>query len=168
MRIGYAVVLLSLCVTPLSAQRANLRFAAGQDSTAPRPTWPVARIAKWSTLLASTGAVAYGFTQNRTADREYQEIEQLCHDTPETCTVTGDGHYTDAGLEARYQSVVRRDDRAQMALLAGQVGIAASVLLFILDLPENTTPEDIPYDPRPIRFGARAQQMTVGVYLSVP
>ena len=48
-----------------------------------------------------------------------------------------------------------RDDRARLALLGGQLGILASVVMFIIDLPDRETPEDIPYDPKPIRFGLR-------------
>ena len=160
-----------LCVvssTPLMAQRAQQRFDVRQDTVVNQPSWSPLRIAKWTTLLASTGAAVYGFTQNRVADREYEDIERLCQNEPITCALKpGSSEYADPALESRYQSVVDRDDRAQLALLAGQVGLAATVLMFILDLPNNTTPEDIPYEPRRIRLGVRAGEVNVGVAIQV-
>lgn len=151
------------------AQRAPSRLEAHADSAlALRAGWSPVRLAKWSTLFAATGAAVYGFTQNRTADREYEDIERLCEETPTQCaTKPGSSEYADPALESRYQRVVQRDDRAKLALLAGQVGLAASVLLFIMDLPEGSTPDDIPYDPRPLRFGVRADQLQLSLHLAV-
>ena len=111
---------------------------------------------------------SYGVdSENRSADRAYEDIERLCLDTPEACKRRLDNDaYEDAALEARYQDVVKRDDRARFALLAGQVGIAASVLLFILDLPGHPAAEDIPYNPRPLRLGLdRTGAIHVGLRL---
>lgn len=121
------------------------------------------RAAKWATLVSSVTAVTYGFSQSRSADRDYEEIEQLCVDAPASCARASSGTvYADANLEARYQDVVRKDDHARLALLAGQIGIAASVVLFILDLPARATPEDVPYNPHPLRFGLVADQVQLG------
>jgi hypothetical protein len=110
-------------------------------------------VAKWSTLLVSTGAAAYGFNQNRVADREYEELEQICFGNPALCErEPGTDRYVDAAMESRYQEIVDRDDRARLALLAGQLGLIASIAMFIFDLPDKSTPEDIPYDPKPLRF----------------
>ncbi|MGQ0562618.1 MAG: hypothetical protein ACT443_12180 [Gemmatimonadota bacterium] len=152
---------------PACAQRAPVRFESAQDTVREVRGWSVTRVAKWSTLVASAGAATYGFTQNRAADREYEQIERLCEATPNACMRGPDDAYADAALEARYQNVLRRDDRAQLALLAGQIGLILSVLLFIVDLPEGTTPDDIPYDPRPLRLGVRADQLELGIQLPV-
>lgn len=164
------LVLALLCMAaPASAQRAPRRMESGRDTVRAAPGgWSVMRVAKWSTALASAGAAAYGFMENRSADREYEDIERVCEDSPAACaTAANGGTYSDAALEARYQNVLRRDDRAQFALLAGQVGLAASVLLFILDLPEGATPDDIPYDPRPLRLDMRAGKLELGVELPI-
>ena len=153
-----AIGALSTLASPAIAQRAEQRFEEQQDTIAPlRGGWSVVRIAKWGTLLASAGTLAYGFNQNRLADREYEDIERLCQSSPVACENRPDSDaYADPALESRYQDVVRRDDRARLALLAGQVGLAASVLLFILDLSEGSLPHDIPYDPRPLRVSVGA------------
>lgn len=113
------------------------------------------KIAKWSTLAGSAAAVGYGIAANRMADREYDEIERACGETPERCARLHDGAYADAQLDARYRDVVRMDDRAKLSLTAGQIGLAASVVLFILDLPRDAGTEDIPYEPGRLRIGPR-------------
>jgi hypothetical protein len=35
----------------------------------------------------------------------------------------------------------------------GQIGVAASVVLFIIDLRQDSAPENIPYDPRRFEVG---------------
>lgn len=150
------MIVFGLLVWPAAAfaQLTEQRFAT-QDTVRgeSRASWRALRVSKWATLLASAGAAGYGFTQNRAADREYEELERDCADAPLACVRSPDSDsYADAALESRYQRIVERDDRARVALLAGQVGVIASVVLFILDLPENTTPDDIPYDPKPLGF----------------
>jgi hypothetical protein len=169
MRLSLAVLMVCCVSAPAFAQRAPMRIEAAQDTVREaRGGWSVIRVAKWSAALASAGAAAYGFMENRAADREYEDIERACEAAPLACaTTTEGGTYADPALETRYQSVLQRDDRAQVALLAGQIGLAASVLLFILDLPEGTTPDDIPYEPRPLRLGLRAGQVQLAVQLPV-
>lgn len=153
-----ALLILALCCLPvatLDAQEITDRFPA-QDSgrVDVRYPWRPLRIAKWTTLLASGGLAAYGFSQNRIADGEYEDLERECDAFPPACVkVPGGEAYADAALEARYQKIVNRDDRARVALLAGQLGILASVVMFIVDLPDHEEPEDIPYEPKPIRIG---------------
>lgn len=143
-----------------AGQTLRQRFEPQDTVREIRTGWTAKRAAKWGTLLASTGAVVYGFAENRNADRAYEDIERLCANSPAQCaTAAGTDRYLDAELEARYQNVLKRDDRAKVALIAGQVGLAASVLLFILDLPASTTPDDIPYEPRPLQLGIRADQL---------
>jgi hypothetical protein len=159
----------AMMAAPCLAQRAPARFATSQDSVrVVRDGWTPIRIVKWTTALASAGTVAYGFVQNRDADREYEEIELMCKNDITLCaTNPGSNEYADPALEARYNAVLERDERAQLALLAGQIGLAASVLLFILDLPEGTTTDDIPYDPSPLRLGMRAEQVELAIHLRI-
>ena len=167
-RLVYAFLLSATVSSPLLAQRTQVRFETSRDTAVNEPGWSALRVAKWTSLLASTGAAVYGFTQNRVADREYEDIERLCQDEPLSClTVPGTDQYADPALESRYQSVLQRDDRARLALLAGQVGLAATVLMFILDLPNNSTPADIPYDPRPLRVGVSNGQVLLGLSILI-
>ena len=111
------------------------------------------RVAKWSTLTLSTGSLMYGYFQNRAADRDYADIERLCQNNPLSCARLNDtGPYADAALESRYQGVLRRDDRAKFALIAGEVGLLTSLALFIIDLPSGSTTKTIPYNPKALRL----------------
>src|SRR5688500_8377476 len=159
----------AIMASPCFAQHAPMRLGAGQDSArVVRDGWTAIRVVKWTTALASAGTVAYGFVQNWDADREYQEIELMCKNEITLCATKPDSdEYADPALEARYNAVLERDERAQLALMAGQVGLAASVLLFILDLPKGTTTNDIPYDPSPLRLGMRAEQVALALHLRI-
>jgi hypothetical protein len=139
----------------LHAQRSTTVFQLEQDTTQDvRSAWRPMRIVKWTSLIASTGAAAYGFSQNRVADREYEQLERDCEAAPFSCAKASEsGPYLDTALEQKYQRILERDEDAKVALLAGQIGIAASVIMFIIDLPDRDDPEDIPYEPRPVRFG---------------
>jgi hypothetical protein len=157
-RVRYSVMIVLatlVAAADAQAQRASDAFRAVQDTARDaRPALRPMRVAKWATFLASTGAAAYGFTQNRVADRDYEELERECDDAPASCTkASGSEAYLNPALEQRYQRILDRDETAKVALLAGQIGIAASVIMFIVDLPDREEPEDIPYEPKPMRFG---------------
>ncbi len=120
--------------------------------TGARRSGPVIRVTKWTTLALSVGAAAYGFSENRTADRDYQALEERCKADPFNCIRrTGDA-YADAEMERIYQNVRTSDRHARTALLASQIGIAASVALFIIDLRDNRPPDNIPYEPRALQL----------------
>lgn len=126
--------------------------------------WTPVRVAKWSTLGASTSALIYGFTQNRSADREYASIERMCSDNPGSCARADNSDvFADAALEQRYQKVLRRDDRARTALVAGQLGLLASLALFIIDLPGSATPKTVPYNPKAVRFRFGFHELNEGI-----
>ena len=168
--LGCTLIMLAMPAALLGQQR-EARFALQETEaeSAQLDLRPI-RIAKWATLMAAAGAAGYGFAENRRADREYEDIERECGTAPALCTMDpATGSYTNMEMEQRYQRVTERDDRARVALLAGQIGIAASVIMFIIDLPGTSTPDDIPYEPRPLRFGLGGEGRThVGFHLVLP
>lgn len=138
--------------------------AIAQERTAPRLNQaeqdtlvvrnPLIRVGKWAALAASAGLLVYGISTNDEADDRYSALEHICIDTPTRCErVPGSGALTDADLEREYQDIVSLDDRARLSLAAGQIGVLASVALFILDLPRRATGKDIPYTPPRFRAG---------------
>lgn len=114
------------------------------------------RVAKWSTLALTTGAAAYGFSANRMADADYASLEQSCQDQRLVCARRTGAAYADADLERRYQNVLSMDNRARTALIASQVGVAATVVMFVIDLRHNRPPKDIPYKPRALELMPRS------------
>jgi hypothetical protein len=106
-------------------------------------------IAKWSTLIVSAGVGGYGFVTNDRAERAYVDLEQRCFASPEEiCRERNpDGSFVDAELEREFQEVLRMDRRARAALVAAQVGVVATVVLFIMDMGGNGLPDTIPFTP---------------------
>lgn len=155
MRYGLLLLLAALVPAPaLHAQRVDNSLRMQDTTREIRSSWRPMRIVKWTALLASAGAAGYGFAQNRVADEDYEQLEMECEESPVSCAkLSTSDNYADPALEQRYQRILKRDENARTALLAGQIGIAASVILFIIDLPSRESPEDIPYEPKPVRFG---------------
>ncbi|MBI4410438.1 MAG: hypothetical protein HY561_12065 [Gemmatimonadetes bacterium] len=151
--VGFLIIAgLLATVSPASAQRLESRFPAQPEAPAERiggpSAWRPLRVTKWSTLALSAASAGYGFITNHRADQRFQRIEELCRQESDRCEQGPGGAYLDPDLEAQYQEVVRLDDRARIALVASQIGVAASVILFILDMREESTPPNIPYEPK--------------------
>lgn len=132
--------------------------AAGAAQEAVRQPEPASlrpvRVAKWALLLGGAGAAVYGLQQNQQADDAYAELERMCAAAPDTCRQRGPGGaYVDAGLEQQYQRVRDSDGRARSALIAGQAGLAASAVLFIIDLRNTRPPRNIPFEPSRLELG---------------
>lgn len=154
MRAALAMVLLA---GPGAAAAQNPQPAAPvvPDTTfTAQRSWSALRIAKWTLAAAAAAAAGYGYYENRRADDRFERLEQTCVAEPERCDATlPDGSYADAELEAEFQAIRAMDRRARTGLLAGQIGVAASVVLFIIDLRQDSAPENIPYDPRRFEVG---------------
>ncbi|MBI4545269.1 MAG: hypothetical protein HY703_08745 [Gemmatimonadetes bacterium] len=161
-------LLMTLCCTAMlllpAAGAAQQRAQRFEPENRAEKSWsrrvggvPPLRFAKWATVAASVASAAYGFSVQHDSDEKFRALEARCQQQPQKCSQRlPDERYQDPELEAMYQDVVRLDRRARMALLASQVGVAASVLLFILDLREESTPPNIPYDPERFQIQPRA------------
>jgi hypothetical protein len=128
---------------------------ASEQQLQPSP-WRALRIGKWATLTGAAGAAAWGFVTNGRAEDRFRGLELACESQPAICRDRlPDGSYRDAALEQMYQDVLRLDRRARIGLIAGQVGIATSVLLFLLDLDNERRPADIPFAPARLEVAPR-------------
>ena len=125
------------------------------------------RAAKWTTLAGSAGAAVYGFIMNRRADDGYAELERLCEADRANCENRINGVYADPDMERRYRDVIGLDGKARNALVASQVGVAATVLLFIYDLRSPSSPRGIPYEPRSLQV-APAHDGGVQLRMTLP
>jgi hypothetical protein len=152
-----AALLVAGPVTKVAAQGA----AAGPpvvrfDSANVRHSSTLLRVSKWAMLGTTVGAAAYGFSTNRTADHDYAALEQMCVADRENCLRRTGEAYTDAQMEQRYQDVKSLDRKARYALLGTQVGVVATVALFVYDLRHARPPKDIPYTPRALDLVPRS------------
>lgn len=115
---------------------------------------PILRLAKWGAMAVSAGASVYGFHVHGQADDAFQELQDICDQQPDRCgSRHPDGSFADTDLEGRYQQVLDKDRSARTALILAQVGLATTVVLFILDLGGNEAPPDIPFEPPKIVVG---------------
>lgn len=139
----------------------------GSARSVERGGWTALRVAKWSTAAGAAGTALYGFVNNQRADDRFESLEQTCVSEPARCADRlPNGAYADAALEAEYQEARAIDRRARTALIIGQVGVAASVVLFIVDLRNSDAPADIPYEPRtldvmPARDGGLSLRLNI-------
>lgn len=125
--------------------------------------------AKWAALAVSGGAAVYGFSLNSQADDIFARLEDICDDDPDRCEPRNpDGSFADEELERLYADTLARDRQARTALIVSQLTLAASVVMFILDL-SNRPPDNIPYDP-PVAVDVRTAgtgQVTLGARVRV-
>ena len=141
------LIVAALLALPVQAQAQYATEQFAQDSVR-KPPSPAIRVGKWVTVATAAGAVAGGIAWNREADRRYEDLEQLCVGSPGRCTRrTPAGAFEDTELEQEYQDILRLDDRARVALIGGQLAIAARVALFIQDLPRGSATANQPYTP---------------------
>ena len=141
---------LLVAAEPVRAQRVETRF-----DDEPEGESLAVEIGKWSSGAIAIAAGAYAFAIQHDAEDRLEELELLCDQSPASCNVDGDGEYADPALENRYQDI-RKDYRNSRWLLLGAQALAAtSVVLFIIDLPRTSTPDNVPYDPPALRVGAR-------------
>ena len=158
--------------TPATAQQATQRFAPAEEAApnldGQRPL-TVAGVAKWLTPAGSVAAAGWGLWAHGRADDRYGELEARCVAEPERCSSRGEGGvFTDPALEAEYQDILELDRQTRWALVGSQVGVLASVALFILDMGQGDDgPTIIPFDPTALRVApARGGGVEVGVRLA--
>lgn len=152
---------LSILAAPLGAQQFRERFPAadieptGLEAPGHSAFRPL-RVAKWGSLAVALATAGVGLATHRNADKEYRALEKICAEDGARCRERRpDGAYADPELERRYQKVLDNDRAARLALLASQIGVAASVVFFILDLSPDGSPPNIPYEPQRFDVGAR-------------
>lgn len=133
--------------------------------------WHPLRIAKWSTLTAALGAAAYGLSASERANDRYDRMDEICAREPGRCAArNGAGGYADPELARLQEEGDRLDRRSRFGLIAGQAGLAASIVLFALDLrPEDSAP-NVPYEPARLRLepGPDGVRLTVRFALPAP
>lgn len=112
-----------------------------------------AGVAKWIGLGTTLGLGVLGFVAHRQAEDNFDRLEEICDSDPPRCRAfNADGSYADAELEALFQSVLDRDAAARVYLIGAQLGFAATVAFFIIDLKNGSAPENIPYEPKELRL----------------
>ena len=145
--LGAVILLVGVTASLAPATAAAQRSPNVPDSAALHRRYALARFGKWVTLGSAVASATYGVLANQDADNRYADLERTCLDEPFRCMRTTAGSYADPILESEYQRILKLDSRAHLALVAGEISLLASVLLFVVDLPKGKTADDIPYSP---------------------
>lgn len=111
--------------------------------TAGQPGW--VRHGKWLVLAGAVAATVAGVRAHESGDDTFETLRTFCG-TGAPCLLGSDGRYRDAQAERLYQEVLSHDRAARTWLTTGQVALAGSVVLFILDLRGRGRPENEPFN----------------------
>ncbi len=121
----------------------------GDDAQTPRP-WVIsfAEWAKWGTLASAVGLTTVAIFRNGDANEVFRGLNRFCAAAPDACFLGEDGRYVDAGAETLYEETLRLDRQARLWTVAGQLALAASGVLFLIDLVTGDDgPRNIPFAP---------------------
>ena len=141
-----------LIAAPLSGQEeATAAANEGQPWLVSVASW-----GKFATLGIAAGFLVLAAGEHSAAEDSYATLLARCQGDPSLCIVAGNGGYLDTASEALYQQTLDGDASARQWLLVSQVALAASALLWIVDLTKGGgDPENIPYVPLRVGFGPR-------------
>ena len=133
------------------------RATAQQQPAAPPPTTGIVRNGKWGAAALFVAATTIGFLEHNRADNAFDDLRTLCGNAVQ-CTIGPDGHYTDSAAEAQYQRIVAGDRAARSWFIGGQVALAGTAALFVIELLHARGAPNIPYSGfivKPTRDGTR-------------
>lgn len=146
--VGAAVVLLVL---------GGARPAAAQRDTG-GTSWIVrfSEYGKWVALGGAAGLTAIAISRNDDADVIFDGLVTFCRNAPEQCVRQANGTYVGADAERLYQETLRIDGQARVWMIAGQITLAASGAMFLIDLiTGDPGPKNIPFTPFEVVSGPR-------------
>jgi len=127
---------------------APVRLSAQLVDTVPKRTSFIIRYGKWAGLAASIGLGLKARDRNMLAESAYDQLNDRCFDTPESCITGPNGRYLDRTSETLYGRTVAYDKQASQFLIAAEVTFVASVALFVYDLTDRQDrPPNIPFAP---------------------
>lgn len=134
-------ILMAAGGAPLAAQQA--------DTTAHVPWYqPVSHWAKWPALAGAVGFTTLAILRHDDADRVFNGLLDYCRAASDQCRLNAQGTYVSSDAEALYQETLRIDRQARAWMLAGQVALAASGGMFLIDLISgHHGPNNIPFSP---------------------
>lgn len=151
LRVLALVIASFVSVTPAQAQRVETRF-----DDEPEGENTLVEIGKWTSGGLALAAGVWAFMTQHDAEDRYEALESYCLENAQVCAdVNEDGAYNDPALERRYQDIRGDYRNARWGLIGAHVLAATSVMLFIIDLPRTSAPDNVPYDPPALRIGAR-------------
>ncbi len=124
-------------------------------SPTPRPWYvTVSHWGKWPLLAGAIGFAAAAIAQKSDADAVYDRLQSMCRNASGDCIVDPDGTYVNPDAEALFQETLRLDGKARRWMLGGEVSLALSGGMFLIDLVAgHSEPRNIPFTPFEVYTG---------------
>ena len=147
-RAAPALLLALLAARPLAAQSDSGRAY----------TPPIVHYGKWGAAALFVGFTSLGVIEHNRANAAYDRLTSFCVNTG-PCTIGADGRYSNPAAESRYQDVVSGDRAARLWLVSGQVALAGTAALFIIELLKEHGTRNIPFNGLLLEPGRRETRM---------
>ena len=121
----------------------RLTAQSAADSGRAQPP-AIVHYGKWGAAALFAGLTSLGVLEHDRANSAFDRLTAFCLNVG-PCGIGPDGRYANPAAESRYQEVVRGDRAARAFLLSGQVALAGTAALFILDLMKEHGTPNIPF-----------------------
>lgn len=141
----------------LAALLAIPAVAAAQQPAPPPPVPSIVRHGKWGAAALFVAATGIGLLEHQSANNAFDDLRTMCGSSVQ-CTIGQDGRYADPVAEAQYQKIVSGDRAARSWFIGGQVALAGTAALFVIELLHSRGSTNIPYSGfivKPTRDGTR-------------
>ena len=136
-----------------------LLAAAARDARAQTDTTPprveaasftdgLVRYGRWVTAAGALALTLLSVQQHERAEDHWDQLNRICRYDNAACVVGPEGRYANPTAETEYQATLDYDRRARRRLLGGQIALAVTVGLFIVDVGRGGAgPDNIPLAP---------------------
>jgi len=157
------LVLALLVVTAARGARAQT------DTTPPRVasagfTDGLVRYGRWVTAAGALALTLLSVQQHERAEDHWDQLNRICRYDNAACVVGADGRYVNPTAETEYQATLDYDRRARRRLVGGQIALAVTVGLFIIDVGRGGAgPGNIPLAPLEVTVGGDGARIGVKV-----
>ncbi|HEY2805049.1 MAG TPA: hypothetical protein VGI92_04240 [Gemmatimonadales bacterium] len=141
----------------LAALMARPLFAQSADSGKSR-TPDIVHYGKWGAAAVFAGLTTLGVIEHDRANSAFDRLTDFCLNVG-PCGIGQDGRYSNPAAESRYQEVVSGDRAARVWLLSGQIALAGTATLFIIELMKNHSTTNIPFHGLLLEPGRRTSKI---------
>jgi hypothetical protein len=160
----FLLISLALPGGVVAQQEAPKVQSGASDSEGSSFVGTVAHYGKWLTGIGAIALTYLGAREHERSDDAWSDLLAMCGQDQAACAVGSNGRYVNPAAEQLYSVSVRYDDRARMALVAGQAALLLAVGLFIIDMRhDDDGPENIPLEPLSISSNLRTGDTRVGL-----
>jgi len=106
------------------------------------------RYGRWVTAAGALALTLLSVQQHERAEDHWDQLNRICRYDNAACVVGPEGRYVNSAAETEYHATLDYDRRARRRLLGGQIALAVTVGLFVIDVGRGGGgPGNIPIAP---------------------